>query len=119
MKKHQKHMWWSTYDPSEVSCQPGTSKNIPKKDTWTKVKNKIKETKHTPLSDMSSTDNTENIKDTGVEVSAPVNPDLVIAPQPNEGDRLKKVFFGGRAARDQRILSGAQAAVPLDNSGTD
>ena len=76
-------MWWSTYDSSEVSCQPGTSKDTPKKDIRTKVKNKDKETKHTPLSDMSSTDNTENIMDTGAEVSAPVNPDLVIAPQPN------------------------------------
>ena len=30
--------------------------------------------------------------DTGVEVSAPVNPDLVITPQPNEGDKLKQRF---------------------------
>ena len=41
---------------------------------------------------MLSTDNTENIMDTGAEVSTPVNPDLVIAPQPNEGDKLKQVF---------------------------
>ena len=65
---------------------------MPKKDNRIKVKNNNYESNPSNLSDMSSTDNAENIMDTGVEVSAPVNPDLVIAPQPNEGDKLKQVF---------------------------
>merc|ERR1711895_121114 len=86
--------WWTENVPQIDLPKPGSSKEQPKKDkNKNKVKNNNDEAKVPELSDMSSTGNPENSMDTEVGGPPSVNPDFVLAPQPNEDvGRLNKVF---------------------------